>query len=137
MDLKFNRQHLENMKKGIQYYNESKFWECHEELEDPWMESLGDEAGRYVYWTVIQTATALYHYLDGNLAGAKGQINRAKEKIRQCEKKYIESETLENALSWSKFKKLIKSIPGEPKLEDFDKLMKFKFKNPNAWDEIL
>ena len=67
----FSESHLLKIRKGVEFYNVRKYWECHEELEDHWLEDRGDNA-RYVYWVIIQAATALFHYEDGNLAGATG-----------------------------------------------------------------
>ena len=55
--------------KFFELFNEREFYECHEVLEDLWMETVGDE--RPYYQGLIQTATAFYHLENGNLAGAR------------------------------------------------------------------
>lgn len=75
----FQIEHLRKIKKGIELFNKGKYWQCHEELEDHWLEDRGDNA-RYVYWTIIQIATALFHALDKNINGALGQIEKAQKK---------------------------------------------------------
>lgn len=129
----FGVEHLKKMKRGIHFFNEAKYWECHEELEDHWLEDIGDNA-RYVYWAIIQVATALYHYEDGNLAGARGMINKAKDKIVKCEKYGIESDIMNKFLQWKLFKKRVMAIPSEPTLDDFTKISEFKFSRPDKWD---
>ena len=94
---------------------------------------MGDNA-RYVYWAVIQVATALYHYEDGNLAGAKGMINKSKDKISKCKMYGVESDIMNKFLLWKLFTKTVMEIPNEPKLEDFKKLKEFKFSRPDKWD---
>ncbi|ATH06606.1 hypothetical protein BIY24_01245 [Halobacteriovorax marinus] len=131
----FTEEHLKLLKTGISLYNEEKFWECHEEVEDLWLADYGDDA-RYVYWVVIQVATSLYHYLDDNLNGAEGMIRKAKRKLEICEKKNVETELLYKYLSWEKFKKIIRKIPEKSKIEDYNELYSFKFKNPNHWDKL-
>ncbi|OUR98943.1 hypothetical protein A9Q84_05895 [Halobacteriovorax marinus] len=131
----FTDSHLNLLKKGIELYNIEHFWECHEEIEDLWLEDYGDNA-RYVYWVIIQVATSLYHYLDGNLAGAEGMIRKAKRKLDTCEEKRVETELLEKFLDWSEFKKLVREIPEKSSLDDYNKLHRFKFKNPDVWDKI-
>ena len=37
----FTPEHFEKMKKGVQLFNEQKYWECHEELEHHWLEDAG------------------------------------------------------------------------------------------------
>lgn len=132
----FSLEHLVKMKAGIALYNKGLYWECHEELEDHWLEDRGDNA-RYVYWVVIQVATALLHYRDGNLAGASGMISKAKEKLLYCERYKIESDIMRKFLGWVRFKSLVKGVPKEPVLEDFQSLFDFKFSNPEKWDQHI
>jgi hypothetical protein len=131
----FTQEHLNLLKSGISLYNDDKFWECHEEVEDLWLSDYGDNA-RYVYWVVIQVATSLYHYLDDNLNGAEGMIRKAKRKLVSCEKLHVETELLYKYLDWKEFKELIRNIPDKSSLEDYNKLYKFKFKNPDSWENI-
>ncbi len=132
----FSLEHLRKMKEGVKLFNEGKFWECHEELEDHWLEDMGDN-NRYVYWVIIQVATALYHATNGNIAGAKGMNNKAKDKIVQCERRGIESDIMNRFLSWKRFKNLVQLVPDDPKLSDFDELFKFKFSRPDKWEQHL
>ena len=132
----FSLEHLRKMKEGVKLYNAEMFWECHEELEDHWLEDMGDN-NRYVYWVVIQVATSLLHASDDNLAGAKGMINKAKDKILQCERLKIESDIMNRFLSWKRFKVLVREIPEDPQLSDFEALQKFKFSQPEKWEPHL
>ena len=132
----FSARHLKKVSKGITLYNSGHFWECHEELEEHWLEDMGDDC-RYVYWVIIQLATAMLHWRDGNLSGAKGMIKKAKEKLLLCESKKVESDIMYKFLGWRRLKTLVFQIPEEPNLEDFDYLSKFKFSNPLKWDQHL
>lgn len=132
----FSVEHLKKMAEGIKLFNSGHFWECHEELEDHWLEDMGDDC-RYVYWVVIQVATALLHHRDDNLAGAEGMLRKAKEKLLHCESKDVESDILYRFLGWKKFKSLVREIPKEPTLEDFEKLAQFKFSDPSKWMQHL
>lgn len=122
----FADEHLKKMKEGIQLFNEQKYWECHEALEEVWLEDSFDNV-RNVYWAVIQVAASLIHYRDGKIAGAKGLILKAKEKVKRCEDFKIETTILEEYLEWNHFKNLIKEVPLEPELDDFKKLYQFRF----------
>ncbi len=128
----FGPDHLKLLEEGVRLYNSGQYWMCHEVVEDLWMDHIGDNA-RYVYWVIIQAATALYHHEDGNLNGAQGMNNKAKRKIKFIEENHVESDLLERNLNWSRFKKIIMSIPKDPSLEDFDKLSTFRFKDPKIW----
>jgi hypothetical protein len=118
------------MKEGVQLFNEQKYWECHEALEDVWMEDRQDPT-RNVYWAVIQVAAACIHFRDKNLIGARGMIFKAKEKFRRCREMHILSELAFEKLDWAELEELAMTIPdGESaKLEDFSKLYDFRFKH--------
>ncbi len=79
----FDADHLQKMAESIRLFNQQKYWECHEALEDLWMEDRQDPV-RNVYWAVIQVAAACIHYRDSNLVGCQGMIAKAKEKFRRC-----------------------------------------------------
>jgi len=125
MSNEFTLDHLKMMQNGIRLFNEGKFWECHEDLEDPWME-CNHQPAKYVFWAVIQVATALYHFENKNLTGASGMLNKAKEKFKICTP--MEGHILNDDLSWGTLKKLVEEIPNQPVLDDFLKLYSFKFK---------
>jgi len=129
----FTPEHVQTIRKGIELYNAGKFWECHEELEDHWLEDTMDNA-RNVYWAVIQAAACLYHYENKNLAGARGLILKAKEKLLRCEKLKSETPLVYKFLSWEIFKSIIRKIPNDPSIEDFFELYQFKFSNPRNWE---
>ena len=123
---RFEREHFLHMRKAMKLFNEEKFWECHEELEHYWRESP-DMGVRYVYWAIIQVATALFHHREGHLAGAKGQIDKAKAKFIRCEENGVETDLLDKALNWSTLKAIVQAIPSDSTLEDFTELSRFKF----------
>ncbi len=122
----FTLDHLHKMREGIELFNEQKYWECHESLEDLWMEDRQDPA-RNVYWAVIQVAAACIHYRDQNLVGAQGMNNKAKEKFRRCRDQKIITD-LRPRLNWDELESLSFAIPEtESKLEDFKKIFEFRF----------
>ncbi|EQC44821.1 DUF309 domain-containing protein [Bacteriovorax sp. Seq25_V] len=123
---RFTQEHYDLLIPGLKLFNSGDYWLCHEEVEDLWMDHIGDNA-RYVFWVVIQIATSLYHLEDRNMAGASGMINKAKRKIDFIENNYVESKVLEDKLQWGKLKEIVKAIPDKPNFEDFTKLERFKF----------
>ena len=128
----FEWEHLQNMEEGIRLFNEGKFWECHEALEHYWVQE-GETARRYVYWAVIQVATTLLHHRNGHLAGACGQIIRAKKKFLRCESLCQETAILERNLDWKALSSLVSAVPDDPSLQNLDELSRFKFKDPSRW----
>lgn len=119
------------MQEGIILFNAQKYWECHEDLEHHWLEEPGPV--RNVYWAVIQVAASLLHFHNQNLTGARGLIFKAKQKFDRCEALFVESDILNENLSWSLLKSIVRSIPAEPELNDFIVLSQFKFKDPTEW----
>ncbi len=123
----FSYDHLNKILNGIQLFNDEKYWECHEFLEDLWLEDIADNA-RLVYWAVLQVAVSLYHLREENLVGATGLLKKAKNKLSRCEKHKVETALLFDHLDWNHFKKIVRSIPESPNNEDFEPLLNFKFK---------
>lgn len=126
----FTPDHLFKMREGVELFNEQKYWECHEALEDVWMEDRQDPA-RNVYWAVIQVAAACIHYRDSNLIGAQGMIYKAKEKFRRCRDQHILTDIAFKFLDWEELEADVMKIPetNNSVLHDFAKLFEFKFKN--------
>ena len=125
----FSPVHLSKMEEGVQLFNEQKYWECHESLEDVWMEDRNDNA-RNVYWAVIQVAAACIHYRDGKIIGAQGMINKTKEKFKRCHDLHILTPLVYEFLDWKELEELVMKIPEkDAKLEDFEDLYNFRFKN--------
>jgi len=123
----FTPEHFEKMKKGVQLFNEQKYWECHEELEHHWLEDAGDNA-RLIYWAVIQVAAAMYHYRDGNLAGIHGLLAKAKNKLERAEKNNVETEYLYENINWREFREMTLSAPVSENVEDYCHIYDFRFK---------
>ena len=125
----FSPEHLEKMREGVELFNQQMYWECHESLEDVWMEDKGDLA-RNVYWAVIQVAAACIHYRDGNLIGAQGMMNKAKEKFVRCRTQNILTKLAFDFLDWEELETLSMKIKDKDAvLDDFDDLYNFRFKN--------
>jgi len=59
-------------KKGLELFNEKEFYECHEVIEQLWLETKKDDSNRDLYKGVIQAAAALYQFKRGILSGAFG-----------------------------------------------------------------
>lgn len=54
--------------KGVRLFNSGEYFECHEELEELWLEERG--AVRELYQGVLQIGVALLHRQRGNYKGA-------------------------------------------------------------------
>ena len=125
----FGPEHLAKMQEGIELFNEQKYWECHESFEDLWMEDKNDPA-RNIYWAIIQVAAACIHYRDSKIIGAQGMINKAREKFRRCRDQHILTDLAFKYLDWEELESLVLAVKDkEARLEDFEELFNFRFKN--------
>jgi uncharacterized protein len=125
----FAPEHLEKMEEGVRLFNEQKYWECHEALEDLWMEDRNDPA-RNIYWAVIQVAAACIHYRDKNLIGAQGMLNKSKEKFRRCREQGVLTELALQYLDWEELERLVFQVKDQgAELEDFRPVYEFRFNN--------
>ncbi len=125
----FTPEHLAKMQEGIELFNEQKYWECHESLEDVWMEDRNDPA-RNVYWAVIQVAATCIHYREKKLIGAQGMITKAKEKFKRCRELNVLTDLAFKHLDWNELETLVMQISDKnPALEEFAALFDFRFKN--------
>lgn len=129
---KFSPHHLQKMKEGIELFNQQKYWECHESLEDLWMEDRNDNA-RNIYWAIIQVAAACIHYRDENLVGAQGMITKAKDKFKRCRDQDVLTDLAFKFLDWEELEAVVFKIPNQDsKLSDFEDLFNFRFKHNQA-----
>lgn len=124
----FTPDHLEKMKEGVELFNQQMYWECHEVLEDLWMEDRNDSA-RNVYWGVIQVAAACIHYRDNNVIGARGMIYKAKEKFKRCRELHVLTDVVLNNLDWNELETIVFAIKDkDADIEEFAPLYDFRFK---------
>ena len=124
------------MQHGVALFNRRHYWECHEALEDIWLEDRGNPV-RYVYWAVIQVACCLLHHRDGNLAGAEGMLEKAKGKLERWNREESENPLLERNLCWSVLSGAVFGVEKGAVLEDYDNLARFRFKEPQDWEYHL
>ena len=126
----FTPDHLKKIGSGVELFNDQKYWECHEVLEDLWAEDTQDPA-RNVYWAIIQVAAACIHYRESNLIGAQGMIGKAKEKFRRCHELHVVTDLIYKYLDWQELEELVNSVPDGKKseLQNFKDIFDFRFKN--------
>ena len=123
----FGPEHLKKVKEGIECFNQKKYWECHEALEDIWLEERNDPA-RNVYWAIIQVATSLYHVREKNIKGAEGMLSKAKRKFERCHKLHVVTDIMNRFLQWKEFEGLVNEVPANnSRLNDYKDLYQFQF----------
>ena len=71
---------------GISYFNNERFWECHEILEGVWKNCNGDE--KFLVQGLILVAAGLVHYQKDEDSICISIFNRALEKLESSNGKY-------------------------------------------------
>ena len=74
------------VKDGISYFNNERFWECHEALEGAWKQSNGEE--KELIQGLILVAAALVHYQKAEDDICLSVLGRALEKLNDKSGQY-------------------------------------------------
>jgi predicted metal-dependent hydrolase len=69
--------------KGIEEFNRSEFYECHEYLEEAWMRE--PRRVRFLYQGILQIGVGFYHLQNGNWRGATGLLRNGAVRLREFE----------------------------------------------------
>ena len=69
--------------KGIEEFNRGEFYECHEYLEEAWMQEPG--RSRYLYQGILQVGVGFYHLQNGNWRGATGLLRNGTARLKEFE----------------------------------------------------
>jgi hypothetical protein len=106
----------EKLARGIELFNAQEFFAAHEELEDVWRETPGDE--RRPMQGLVQVAVAFHHHSTGNLTGASSVLERAARNLSTGEHLHgIELEPLRESLrQWREALASGVATPEYPKL---------------------
>jgi predicted metal-dependent hydrolase len=64
---------------GIALFNQGKFFDAHEVLEDVWRASSHEE--KKIWQGLVQVAVALHHYSTGNRVGMRSVLVRAMKNL--------------------------------------------------------
>ena len=69
--------------RGIDEFNRGEFYECHEYLEEAWMQE--PRRVRFLYQGILQVGIGFYHLQNGNWRGATGVLRNGIERLREFE----------------------------------------------------
>ncbi len=69
--------------KGIEEFNRGEFYECHEYLEEAWMQE--PRRVRFLYQGILQVGVGFYHLQNGNWRGATGLLRNGAIRLREFE----------------------------------------------------
>lgn len=91
----------EEFLRGIQLFNEGRFFECHEAWETVWLKAEGIE--REFLHAIIQAAAAFHHFQRGNLKGGRSVGQRALGKLEAMPNHVMRLNTIKLRLSLESF----------------------------------
>ena len=69
--------------RGIEEFNRGEFYECHEYLEEAWMQE--PRRVRFLYQGILQVGVGFYHLKNGNWRGATGLIRNGTSRLKEFE----------------------------------------------------
>ncbi len=64
---------------GVALFNEERFYECHDAIEDIWLRESSDQ--RAFLQGLIQAAVAFHHYQEGKWGAARSMLRLSLEKL--------------------------------------------------------
>lgn len=73
--------HDTRLTRGIGFFNTGSFFECHDVLEELWMETRGSD--RLFLQGLIQVAVGYYHFFNRNYRGSRSQFLKGLTKLEQ------------------------------------------------------
>lgn len=69
--------------KGIEEFNRGEFYECHEYLEEAWMQE--PRRVRFLYQGILQVGVGFHHLNNGNWRGATGLLRGGTTRLEEFE----------------------------------------------------
>jgi len=90
-------QEAQQFARGIEQFNQSRFFEAHETWEEIWLSAAEPE--KTFLQGIIQVAAAFHHYTRGNPAGAQSLLRQGLNKLEKFPNHYggIRLEALRSA----------------------------------------
>ena len=85
---------IKNLDEGIRLFNEGQFFECHEVLEDLWIEDRSEY--RELIQGLIKVAVAFYHVKEDNVKGAVKVLSNGLQQLEP----YVGRETPVELDTW-------------------------------------
>jgi len=73
----------ELFRRGIEEFNRGEYYECHEYLEEAWMQEPGRV--RFLYQGILQVGVGFYHLQNGNWRGATGLLRNGIARLKEFE----------------------------------------------------
>jgi uncharacterized protein len=76
----------EKFEKGVELFNSRHFFECHDVIEEIWMEWTGSD--RTFFQGIIHIAVGFYHLDNENYRGSRSQLSKGIAKLQRFQPAY-------------------------------------------------
>lgn len=83
---------------GIRLFNEQEYFDCHEVLEELWVEVMGES--KLYLQGLIQASVGMFHFGNDNLGGARKMYRSAREKLEKYPSPYMKMDLLQFLLDF-------------------------------------
>jgi predicted metal-dependent hydrolase len=102
---------------GIEEFNRGEFFECHEYLEEAWMQESGRV--RYLYQGILQVGVGFYHLQNGNWRGATGLLRNGTVRLEEFEPETLGVDVAKLVRESRRCLRELESL-GRERLDEFD-----------------
>jgi uncharacterized protein len=103
--------------RGIEEFNRGEFFECHEYLEEAWMQESGRV--RYLYQGILQVGVGFYHLQNGNWRGATGLLRNGTIRLKEFEPATLGVDVTKLVRESERCLQQLETL-GRERLEEFD-----------------
>lgn len=107
--------------RGIELFNQGKFFEAHEVLEDVWRGAPSSQ--KKFFQGLVQVAVAFHHHSTGNHVGMKSVMGRAVRNLAEGENSFAGirvERLLESLAAWKRAMDENTQPPALPRIETAD-----------------
>jgi predicted metal-dependent hydrolase len=118
--------HEDRFKHGVEQFNSGYFFECHDTLEEIWMETIGHD--RLFLQGLIQVSVGFYHLFNRNFKGAVSQFTKGLGKLdhyRPAHRGVELTSFMEGVLGWKQNAE--RALRGEDIVLDESQVPKIQF----------
>ncbi len=103
--------------KGIEEFNRGEFYECHEYLEEAWMQE--SRRVRFLYQGILQVGVGFYHLRNGNWRGATGLLRNGTVRLEEFEPETLGIDVAKLVRESERCLRELESL-GRERLDEFD-----------------
>lgn len=80
----------EKLKLGLELFNQKKYHEAHDILEEQWKDTASDDKYRNLYQGIIQASISIYLFNEKRMSGSKKLLDKALVLLARYEPKALD-----------------------------------------------